>query len=349
MIKQIPVIGILSGPQKHQPFSGDKQFFESIQRECIKRGAISFVFTPSGIQSETIEGFLFENNSWKQKTFPYPHFVYNRLPTHSLENSKHVQTFFHMLEKKNIPYFNRKFMDKWDVYTWLNNVENAAWRLPKTELLTDTESAVRFLKTYSFIYIKPSRGKMGKGIFTLSYHNDNDILLMTHTTTKVITIDHVRRIFSHLLFHHRDRYILQQGIILDECDNQKYDFRILLIKAQSEWNVIGIGVRAADKNKITTHTLRGGKLVPLAFVTSEKDIEHLTKVAKQIAGELANKEKNLRECSLDIGKDREGNYWLFEMNTKPMSFDERNIETKRISELVKTFYHVMNVSSDTHF
>lgn len=344
-----PIIGILSGPHKHQPFSGEKQFFESIQRECIKQGAISFVFTPSGIQSETIEGFLFENNSWKQKIFPYPHAVYNRLPTRSLENSRNIQTFFQTLEKRNIPYFNRKFLDKWEVYTWLTNVKHAAWRLPKTELLTDTELAVLFLKTYPFIYIKPSHGKMGKGIFTLSYHSDSDILLTTHAETKSITIDDVRRIFSHLLFYYRNPFILQQGIILDECNDQKYDFRILLIKKHSEWNVIGIGVRAADKNRITTHTVRGGNLLPLELVASKNDIENLTIAAKQIAAELANKEKTLRECSLDIGKDREGNYWLFEVNTKPMSFDEQNIETKRISELVKTFYHVINDSYDSHF
>jgi len=341
---EAPIIGILSGPHKHQPFSGDKQFFESIQRECIKRGASSFVFTPASIQSETIEGFHFENNAWKPKTFPYPHFVYNRLPTHSLENSRRMQTFFHTLEKRNIPFFNRKFLDKWDVYAWLSNVEHAAWRLPKTELLTDSEAAILFLKTCPFIYIKPSRGKMGKGIFTLSYHSDSDIWLTTHTATKSITIDDVRQIFSHLLFHHRNPYILQEGILLDECNNQKYDFRILLIKKHSEWNVIGIGVRAADKNRITTHTVRGGNLLPMELVASENDIDNLTQAAKQIAFELANKEKTLRECSLDIGKDREGNYWLFEVNAKPMAFDEKNIETKRISALVETFYHAINGS-----
>ena len=185
---------------------------------------------------------------------------------------------------------------------------------------------------------------MGKGIFTLSYHSDSDIWLTTHTATKSITIDDVRQIFSHLLFHHRNPYILQEGILLDECNNQKYDFRILLIKKHSEWNVIGIGVRAADKNRITTHTVRGGNLLPMELVASENDIDNLTQAAKQIAFELANKEKTLRECSLDIGKDREGNYWLFEVNAKPMAFDEKNIETKRISALVETFYHAINGS-----
>jgi len=349
MMKQTPMIGILSGTHQHQPFSGDKQFFENIQRECIKNGGISFVFTPSGIQSETLEGFLFENDRWKRKKFPYPHLVYNRLPSHSLENSKQIQSFFHTLKNLNIPFFNRKFIDKWDAYTTLNNGEHFLIRLPKTELLTDTETAVLFLKTYSFIYVKPTRGKMGKGIFTLTYHNENDSLLTTHQTAKKITIDHVRHIFSHLLRHRHETYILQQGIIPDEYKKQKYDFRILLVRTDSDWNVIGIGVRAADKNRITTHTVRGGKLLPLKLVTSTNDIENLTAMAKQIASQLAKKEQILRECSLDIGKDKNGNYWMFEINTKPMAFDERDIETKRISELAKTFFHLINDSSGIHF
>ncbi len=348
MTNETPIIGILSGPHKQKPFSGDKQFFENIQHECMKHGAVSFVFTPLCIQHDAIEGFLVENGKWMKKIFPYPHLVYNRLPTHSLENKKHVQAFFRTLENRNIPYFNRTFIDKWTAYAWLQNVKNALFQLPRTEPLTDTEEAVRFLKTYSFIYAKPVHGKMGKGIFTLSFHNENNILLTTHTKTKIITIDDFRKLCSNLL-KKRTPYIFQQGITLDECDNQKYDFRILLIKTESEWNVIGIGVRAADKSKITTHTVRGGKLLPRERVTSVHDFEQLTMIAKQAASQLANKEKTLRECSLDIGKDLEGNYWLFEINAKPMAFDERDIETKRISELVKTFYYVINDSYGAHF
>lgn len=342
MIKQTPIVGILSGTHKNHAFSGDQQFFESIQRECIKHGSISFVFTPFGIQSETIEGFIFENGTWKQKIFPYPQFVYNRIPAHTLENSRQVQTFFHTLEKRNIPFFNRQFIDKWSAYTLLKSVNNENIQLPKTELLTDTEAAIRFLKTYTYVYVKPIHGKIGKGIFTLTYNNDGDIMLTTHTQTKIVTASYIRRLFSFILRHYREPYILQQGIILDEIDEQKYDFRILLLKVQSEWDVIGIGVRAANKGKITTHTVRGGTILPLQSVTSAHDIEKLTTIAKQIASEFAKKDDTLRECSLDIGKDRSGNYWFFEINTKPMTFNERDIESKRISKLVKTFLEAIN-------
>lgn len=340
MTKNRLLVGILSGDRKQKRFSGDEHYFRKIQHELATRDGVGFVFTPSGILEKTIDGFVFEENEWRKKTFPYPTLVYNRLPSKKTETSENVRAFFERLHKQNIPYFNTRFINKWETYERLANAPHIDIRLPHTELLTDSEKAFAFLKTHSYIYVKPISGKTGKGIATLVYENDHNVTLSTQSNSKTVTSRDVYRLFSTLLRQSQTDHILQQGIALNKWKEQKYDFRILLLKPHMTWKVIGIGVRAANKRDITTHTLRGGAIIPLNSVRPKVNVEKLTALARQIAVELNKTYTSLKECSFDIGRDENGNFWLFEMNTKPMSFDEHDIEKRRIVELVNTFQFV---------
>ncbi|MFA8439076.1 YheC/YheD family protein [Pueribacillus sp. YX66] len=332
------LVGILSGDRKQKGFSGDETFFRNIQDELTTRGGKCFVFTPLGIQEKTIEGFVFENNGWKKKTFPYPSVVYNRLPSQKAE--KKLNAFFKRLQQDHIPYFNPRFIDKWEMYERLVNVQKLDIHLPRTEILTDSEKAFTFLKKHSFIYVKPINGKTGNGIVTLMYQDENNIVLKTQSHSKIITSRDVYHFFSTLIRQSQTGFILQQGITLNEWNEQKYDFRILLLKPHIEWKVIGIGVRATNINNITTHTLRGGTILPLDRIRPKVNVKKLTIIVEQIVTELNRLFPTFKECSLDIGRDEDGNFWLFEMNTKPMSFDEQDIERKRIVELVNAFQTV---------
>lgn len=328
------LVGILSGTKKKKRFSGDEQFFQMIQFELEKRGGLSFVFTPKMIDEDFIEGYVFKNERWEKKIFPYPHVVYNRLPSRNAELSKPIQTFFNTLQSHHIPYFNKRFITKWEQIKMLNDSSF----FPDSERLTDSEKAYRFLKRHAFIYIKPVSGKVGKGISTLTYDDENNILLKTQTNSKTINRDDVQQLFSLLLKQSHTEHLLQQGIHLRKWNEWKYDFRILLIKPHDTWKIIGIGVRATSEHNITTHTLRGGTILPLETIQSNVNINELTIFALEIVKKLTEATPFLKECSLDIGQDEDGHFWLFEVNTKPMTFDEREIQKRRVQTLSDTFY-----------
>lgn len=44
--------------------------------------------------------------------------------------------------------------------------------------------------------------------------------------------------------------------------------------------------------------------------------------------------RNFVELSLDIGVDGRGNSWIFELNSKPLRFDEQEIQARRIANLI---------------
>lgn len=331
------IVGILSGERKRKPFSGNELFFQRILCEIEARGGTGFVFTPSTIFETTIDGYFFEHNKWKKKTYDYPNVVYNRLPSRKAEESDKIQVFFDTLQKRSIPYFNQAFLNKWETYKLLKNVEKLDIGLPDTELLTDSERAFTFLKDHSFIYVKPVRGNTGQGIFTLTYKNDKEIVIKTQTESKILTKNSAYKLFSMLLQESNMPHILQRGIKHMTLNNLKYDFRILLIKPSLEWKVIGIGIRATNKNNITTHVMRGGSILDLTSIRPQVNVQYVTSISKQIASKINERYRSLKECSLDIGRDGDDNLWLFEVNTKPMSFDEEHIESQRIIELVNAF------------
>ncbi|MCC5399972.1 hypothetical protein LMQ13_13720, partial [Staphylococcus aureus] len=63
-------------------------------------------------------------------------------------------------------------------------------------------------------------------------------------------------------------------------------------------------------------------------------------------GEVLTKKYGfIGEFSIDACVDKEGNYYLFEVNAKPMLFDEVEIEEKRCQQLVKLFYTQTNFPS----
>ncbi len=338
MTKTKPLVGILSGTHQKKAFSGDHHYFRNILQAVERRGEKAFVFTPAGIHEHSIDGVSFHTGAWMKHTFPYPRLVYNRLPTKRSEETNQMKHFFAKLDTLSIPYFNLTFLNKWETYLHLSKNASLRQQLPETMLVTDEHEAFKFLKKYKKVYAKPVYGKTGSGIFTLTWKNKHEFRLTTHHETKSIS----RQTLAHLLSDiqkHENLYIFQQAVSLDEFNGKKYDFRILLLKPKSTWEVIGIGVRLANKHGITTHVRRGGSLLQLHELQPQINHSNLSLFAQQIARELNKSYPLLKECSLDIGQDKFGHLWVFEVNTKPMSFDETEIEEKRMQTLTELFIH----------
>lgn len=331
-----PLVGILSGFHHQKLFTGDDNFFRAIASELSNQNGSAFVFTPDGIKEETIEGFSLHDGMWEKDVFPYPDLVYNRLPSRKSENTKKMRKFFNKLCARSIPCFNTHFLHKWEIYHLLLNNKAIRYHLPETILLTDTSHALGFLQKHSFLYAKPVSGRTGSGIFTLNQTGLNEYKITFHEKERIVTDVQLSSLFSHLLLKGYV-YILQQGILLNELGEQKYDFRIILQKPSDEWELTGIGVRAAQKGGITTHVPKGGSILTLSEINPPVDFEMIMMLGKEAVKSIETSHTEFRECSIDMGRDIQGNYWIFELNTKPMVFDEVGIEEKRIKTLVEIF------------
>jgi hypothetical protein len=122
-------------------------------------------------------------------------------------------------------------------------------------------------------------------------------------------------------------YVAQQGIQLLEINGSPVDFRFHLVKSRNNrWTVAGVGAKQAAKGGVTTHLHSGGAVyAPLDALNKMMAKDAATakfQESKNVVITLAEHvERNyphlLGELGFDIGIDRTGGIWMFEVNSKP--------------------------------
>lgn len=301
-----PLIGIMTNAKTGKQLNGNLRMFKRIGREVNKRGGIVIVFTETGIQEQAITGYSFieQENKWLKLKAPLPDIVYNRIADRQLEHDLLTQ-----LKKLNIPFFNPHFFNKWEMYQILMQVPSLQAHLPETVKWNDSESLTYMLRKHGDIYAKPVDGKKGDGIFTIS------------ESDQVSSIP--------------KNYILQQRIPLATCQSRMYDYRVLAHFVTGKWLMSGIGVRLAKLGAVTTHVPKGGSILPVGEVDTDDHLLHqlIDKIGKQLQKTVGH----VKEMSVDIGKTMAGEYYIFEVNAKPMVFDEPHIRRQGTKHLVDIF------------
>ncbi|MDP4551709.1 YheC/YheD family protein [Alkalihalobacillus macyae] len=327
-----PLVGILAGSNSSHHFSGNASIFKSIQKEIRNTGGLSYVFTPNDVYRTFIKGYLYDpiQKKWTGYRFPYPNIVYNRIPDRKEEQTKKVALLFNLFSQKGIPYFNRSFFQKDAIISHLTSDAKLTNFIPETEILT-IKSFQEYLQRYPSVFCKPSSGSKGRGIFKVKKTPTGYQYIDHESTHSFTSID---KLYDHI--HIQESYMIQRDIQLDTYENHPYDFRILVQKPLKSWNVTGIGIRAAQDGGLTTHVPRGGRIIPFHKLATDKDKAALTQLAI-MAAEVLEEETKMSECSMDIGKDSDGHFWIFEANSKPMRFDEPDIHRDYIQSLIASF------------
>ncbi|MFY0542900.1 YheC/YheD family protein [Brevibacillus sp. H7] len=348
-LKLGPILGILTIGDGLS-FLGNKENFKDISLFGKKLGALVYVFTPDGInwEGKIVRGYLYDDqqNEWIESVLPFPHVVYNRVPSRKAESSSEVdETLNRIARLKNVTLFNRHFFDKQSLFYMLEGRREVASYLPETRKL-DTLARLRaFCATYPFVYLKPVLGKAGQGIMRLEYTDHYWCLQRVHEqkviTRRFSTLEGVWKYIRQLI--HRKKYIIQQGIQLAYYRGRPFDVRVLVQKnGRGEWGVTGIGIRRAGAQSITTHVPRGGSIQSLSKVltTLFKEEaytieENIRRTALTIARTLNEEIDSLAEMSMDLGLTRDGELWFFEANAKPEKFDEPAIRRSSLSNLIR--------------
>lgn len=331
-----PLIGIMtSGGYRTQtePFGRRSSFIKEHLRVGNKR-AFYYAFSPRDInwvQETVLAHFIDERGNWVRKTVPLPDVVYNRLPSRRGEKSSYINSIKQRFTKKNIPIFNWSFFEKWDVYYLLQGDTEAFKHVPESYIDPSPAQIKEMLEKHSFIYLKPTGGSLGKGIFRLTYHKKKGYFARFRGNGKNVLLRYAK--FSSLMRMISNRpgrlknYVAQQGIRLVELDQCPIDFRFHLNKnAHNNWVVSGIGAKQAARGNITTHVRTGGKLMTpesaLNRIFGESKAQEVLRRMKRVSIKLAESIERyyphlIGELGFDLGIDQSGNIWMFEANSKP--------------------------------
>lgn len=338
-----PLIGILAARKQNGSVAGNGSLFIEIQKRLISLNGISFIFTPEGVNEDGIAGYIFlpANNEWVKAVFPFPDLVYNRIPFRNLEQQEDVKKIFSLLKEKNIPFFNPCFIDKQELHSLMESNPVLKQYLPRTIAANQKRTVFHFLKKHKSIYMKPSQASKGKGIYRLKLGKGFKVKLEGIKKCDIFPS------FSHFWDEWQEKlkkvnYLAQEEIKSLHYQGKRFDFRILAHAENGCYTVTGVGIRQSQAQEITTHIPSGGRLLPYELFRSEETDQFIQTIVNAAGHALTERFGFFGEFSIDAGVSLNGRYYIYEINSKPMSFDEPEIEELRIFQLCNLFLQIPN-------
>ncbi|MCM3567917.1 YheC/YheD family protein [Neobacillus mesonae] len=341
-MNKLPLIGILTSKKANGAIAGNGPLFKSLQEKLISLGGISFVFTIEDVNEEFIHGYQYlpEINNWVKKPFPFPDLVYNRVPFRTAEQQDEIQNFFCFLKKNDIPYFNPCFINKYQLYQCFKNHSEIKKFLPETVLVEGKQNLFHFLETHSSIYLKPSNSSRGKGIYRLNLLSSSVIQVTGRKKQKEYETFHdFWQDWQEKLLY--KNYLAQEEIQSAEYMGSRFDFRILAHAEGSDYSLTGVGIRQSQKQDVTTHIPSGGRLLPYEMLQSPEHDQFIQTIIPLIGRALSEQFGFFGEFSVDAGVSKTGKYYIYEVNSKPMSFDEPDIEAEKVNNLCRLFFELI--------
>lgn len=349
MIHIGPIVGVMTEYLPHR----DEYSPKSIQAEMIflsnvgvKLPGIFYIFTPGSINwsRKTITGYTWrkideDHGKWSASVYPMPDVVYDRIASRKGDaRSRVTSAKKRLINMPHLKYFNPDFLNKWTVHCYLSQNEDLIPYLPETKELNPTNFA-EMADKYATLFLKPCNGSLAIGIIKV-VRTDSDGLRYT-VYRAVKKTGHANDTDSLLKVTRASRkgwpYIVQEGIDLDTFKKCAFDIRIIYQKnSNGEWSVTKKFVRVAPPGSSVANMSRGGKAETAVNVFDrifkknkeliEAKNEELSNLCKTVAETLEESSQKLYgELGLDIGIDKEGKFWLIEVNSKPRKTTETEL------------------------
>jgi len=300
-------------------------------------------FTPNGInvRENSVAGWHFDGSEWKRMTAPLPNAIYNRLARRSLERRPTMQRLLDQIRINRL-LFNPGFLAKDEALSALGAKQVAT---PRFAVVQDVDDAMSALRSWGVVYLKPKDGSLGRGIVRIepgTAQGRGNYLITSNRATPDPPLQTLcgRRTLSQLLgdLVRSTPYIAQEGVDLPSIDGCRVDLRALVQRTEAGWSLTGVTGRAAPPGHVSTHTVRGGHIVPFAEVADMCGIDRGAVESLVCRAALAIEEsrgEEFFEFSADIAPTADGRLAILEMNAKPFPFDEDEIRTLAARRLFK--------------
>lgn len=327
-----PVVAVLTefdAGEKPVSLGSIDSFCRELASCSEEKGIFFYVFSLSDYHQEKMNGYTLNQNEWQECSVPHPSAVHNRIHSRTLEQSQDFLRMTADFIQHKVPYFNDRFLNKWEVHQILNANPHLIPFLPKTELLSTKTVLETMVHLYPVVFLKPINGSQGKRIFRIC-HTDEGFELDYSTFSGHLLRDYLSfdDLFQSLLPRiKKEAFIVQEGIELLSYEKKPMDFRILCHKRNdSEWKISSAVARVSAENQFVANIARGGSLYKIREALSASfelsEAAHISKLLNElsleIAGALGKYAGGLfGEFGMDLAVDSGGHPWIIEVNTKP--------------------------------
>lgn len=212
--------------------------------------------------------------------------------------------------------------DKWKRHLGLVGNPSVMRRVPSTSLLSQT-SLQDYLSRHHTVFIKPVNGSFGNGIMKITRGHKHYIVQHEKRVIRVASKDIGKTVFRHT---RNKRYLIQRGVDLLKLYSKPVDFRVLVLKPEQNWIVMGTMGKIASGNHIVTNYNHGGKPIGLESalrIAGYNQVEisrmrlEMSRLSLETAKTFNRKYQHCRRMGIDIAIDKQKRLWILEVNTNP--------------------------------
>lgn len=287
-----------------------------VVRAARMLGGIAMCIVPQRVDRAGVDGWTREGDEWIRKRFPWPDAVHNRLPSRALERSKQMRVFWNKCKSKQTVVWNEAYIDKTTMSALLHASIRMRPHTPYSQTLRDVGVLHTAVQRYATVFVKPSRGSLGKGIvrvrtaatggYELAFSDGRS--LHAHTIGQ-----------AYAAVRGRSAHIVQQGISLMRVRGCPVDFRVLVQKnGAGAWCASSIVARIAKAGAFVTNVAKGGTVHCAQAIIGRRMRDAVCAVALRTAKHVEDGcRMHIAELGIDIAVDTHRRIWILEVNAKP--------------------------------
>ena len=311
-------------------FGEQTSFLRGLIRIARRCGMDGYVFSPLDIDWERrrVKAYVPTARGWKRVRRHFPGVVYDRLWGLAPLKAEACRAALRRLEAEfGVRVFNPDFGDKLAVYAHLSRDPDLAPHLPET-LPASAEAIERLGSAYGTVFIKPARGRQGKGIVRAEQTGSGWKAAKTTESGSV-----AKGLFADpggvLRFAAGSDpagFLVQQGLDLVRPKGRAVDVRAIVQKdGGGRWRVSAVGARVGRPGGFVSNLHAGGTAMTLSGLVrmlprsrgSGRLAAEIKALALKTAERMSAAYPLLGELGLDFGIDRRGKLWLIEVNRQP--------------------------------
>jgi glutathione synthase/RimK-type ligase-like ATP-grasp enzyme len=311
-----------------QPFGTITSLCEEFNELCKKHQVDFYVTSLKNLHGDDLKGFQYTEAGWSLTDVNPPSVIHNRIHSRSLEKSEEFKQLISFLDKNKIPFFNARYLNKFEVFQSFIDSNYLKPYVPHTEQFFSEEQLQNFIQKYSSVFIKPIHGSKGRNILKVTAENNQILLQNSQDSKEERVFQSVSQLFQLIKpMLKRKAFIIQEGLSLLMIDERLVDFRYLCHKNQyNKWEVTSTTARIGHPSQFVSNIAQGGEMQKidefLGHYLPRKEKIHLKKLLSELALECckwidSNFEGLFCELGIDLALDKQFNPWVIELNSKP--------------------------------
>lgn len=271
-------------------------------------------------EKKLITGYKYKDGNWRKGNFPFPDVVINDFP----KGDPHLRTIYKKLGME-VPFTAHSEGNKMKVYKLLYEAGLFRDYLVPSEELTDVGQLFNWIEKYREIIVKPVKGNKGRDVFFMGNEGGDTISLIDYMEKKSVNERDLTFFINEKT--DKEKYLVQKYINSRTPEGNPCDYRTVLQKnGEGKWVINFSFARISPGQGVNCSRSRGASIGEIDSVLNsiygKMNGESIYDQMKKTSLDLARHMDELYshpfdELAFDLGVDKEGRIWLYEVNTFP--------------------------------